>query len=83
MITLGLSEHEARSADELAAMVEVAKSRRSTAATEKNDTSSRSHGIAIITVGQPGSATAAADGDMCAPAEGRLYHLRSILLHLI
>ena len=28
------------------------------AATEKNDASSRSHGVAIITIGQPGSSSA-------------------------
>ena len=56
VITRGLSEHEVQSAAELSSLVEVAKSRRTTAATEKNDASSRSHGIAVISIGQPGSA---------------------------
>ena len=40
------------SAPELAALVEKAKARRSTAATEANETSSRSHGVGVISVKQ-------------------------------
>jgi len=57
-----LSTHAARTADELAALVALAKARRSTAATERNAQSSRSHGIGILTLGQPGEATPGADG---------------------
>ena len=57
-----LSTHAASTADELAALVALAKARRSTAATERNAQSSRSHGIGILTIGQPGEATPGADG---------------------
>jgi len=49
IVVRNVSSHVVQSADELATLVERAKSLRSTAATEKNATSSRSHGIAIIT----------------------------------
>jgi len=71
IITKGLSEHVVGSASELAELVEVAKSRRSTAATAKNDASSRSHGIGVIRIGQPGSASGASEG--ASPAEGVIY----------
>jgi kinesin family protein 2/24 len=70
-VTKGLSEHPVGSPQELHALVEVAKSRRATAATEKNDESSRSHGVAVLRVGQPGSLGAAPD--LAAPADGVLY----------
>lgn len=73
VICKGLSEHPVGSAHELAGLVEVAKSRRSTAATERNDSSSRSHGVAVLTIGEPGSARRSG-GDLGAvPTEGRLY----------
>jgi len=75
IVVKGLSTHRATSAAELQRLVAVAQARRSTAATERNDASSRSHGIAIIRVGQPGSAVAC-DGhevDTDAPAEGVLF----------
>lgn len=53
VLTRNLSEHVVRSRTDLIALVKVAQKRRSTAATEKNDASSRSHGIAILEVGQP------------------------------
>jgi kinesin family protein 2/24 len=62
VLVKGLSSHQASSPDELARLVRVAQSRRSTAATERNGASSRSHGIAIINIGQPGSAAAAGGG---------------------
>merc|ERR1719482_481039 len=48
----GLSVHAVTSAPELAALVEKAKARRSTAATEANEASSRSHGVGVISVKQ-------------------------------
>lgn len=49
-----LSEHSVSSAEELVALIGLAKAKRSVAATEMNDASSRSHGVAIFTVPQPG-----------------------------
>jgi len=57
-----LSTHSASSAEELGALVALAKARRTTAATERNAHSSRSHGVGILTIGQPGEATPGADG---------------------
>ena len=57
-----LSTHTASSAEELSALVALAKARRTTAATERNAQSSRSHGVGILTIGQPGEATPGADG---------------------
>ena len=57
-----LSAHAARTADELAALVALAKARRSTAPTERNAQSSRSHGIGMLTIGAPGEATPGAQG---------------------
>merc|ERR1719183_853433 len=48
----GLSVHAVATAAELAALVGTAKARRSTAATEANETSSRSHGVGVISVKQ-------------------------------
>jgi kinesin family protein 2/24 len=89
VLVKGLSSHQASSPDELARLVGVAQSRRSTAATERNGASSRSHGIAIINIGQPGSGSAGAaaaagggkagagatqdDGPDTAPTDGVLY----------
>merc|ERR1719446_249792 len=56
-----LSSHAVASAAELAALVETAKAQRTTAATEKNEASSRSHGVGLLRVTQP-------EG-----REGRLY----------
>jgi kinesin family protein 2/24 len=51
VITKNLSSHDAPDACSLLALVEKAQSRRTTAATEKNAQSSRSHGVGIITIG--------------------------------
>jgi len=56
VLTRNLTRHSADSAAELKKLVEVAHAKRTTACTERNDESSRSHGIAIVTVGMPGSA---------------------------
>lgn len=56
VLTRNLSSHDVRSASELERFIGVAKSRRATAPTERNATSSRSHGVGILTVGQPGFA---------------------------
>jgi len=48
-VVRNISSHVVQSSEELSTLVERAKSLRSTAATEKNATSSRSHGIGIIT----------------------------------
>lgn len=69
VITRNLSVHRVPNAEELTALVALAKSRRSTAATERNDESSRSHGIGIIRVGQPGYPPVEEGG----PQEGTLY----------
>jgi hypothetical protein len=66
------------SAAELSALVEVAKARRTTAATAMNDASSRAHGVAVITVGQRGLQVEGGGGGesgvvAAGPAEGRLY----------
>jgi hypothetical protein len=50
VITRNLSEHAAPDARTLLSLIEVAQSRRSTAATERNATSSRSHGGAVQVV---------------------------------
>jgi len=47
---LHLSEHLAQTPDQLGEMIEFAKACRTTASTERNDSSSRSHGIAIMKV---------------------------------
>ena len=49
IVVRNISSHVVQSSEELSTLVERAKSLRYTAATEKNATSSRSHGIAIIT----------------------------------
>ena len=49
LVVRNISSHIVYSSEELSHLVEQAKSLRSTAATEKNATSSRSHGIGIIT----------------------------------
>jgi len=48
--TINLSEHAVSNPDQLSKLVRIAQEKRSTAATEMNDTSSRSHGVAIIRV---------------------------------
>jgi len=70
VMTRNLSEHVAGSRAELVALVGVAQSRRRTEATEKNDTSSRSHGVAILEVGPLGSGSGSGLGDL---SPGRLY----------
>jgi len=66
--------HPCSSSRALEKLVSVAKSRRATACTEKNDESSRSHGVAVLTVGQPGSAQEPAGGEHhFAPMDGVLY----------
>ena len=69
VITRNLAAHECRDSTSLAGLVEQAKSRRTTAATERNAESSRSHGVAIIKIGQVGSPSFADGG----PLEGVLY----------
>ena len=49
-----LSTRHVGSAGELQKYIAVASSRRATAPTERNRSSSRSHGVAILTIGQPG-----------------------------
>ena len=70
---LGLSDTICSSAAELQEQMTVAQARRSTAATERNATSSRSHGIAILRV----STTTTAGGGVVegapTPAPGVLY----------
>jgi len=66
-VVKNLSEHITASSEDLSALIEVAKSHRSTKATEKNATSSRSHGVGIIKVGHVGFD--AGQG----PADGLLY----------
>jgi len=56
VLTRNLSTHEVSSASEFERLISVAKSRRATAPTERNATSSRSHGVGILTIGQPGFA---------------------------
>ena len=68
VVTRNLSTHRAASHDELAALVKIAQGRRATASTERNDESSRSHGIAVLTVGR-----APAEGEEVKPAPGVLY----------
>ena len=62
VMTRNISEVVCSTPEELARMVEVAKSHRTTAATERNHASSRSHGVATITV-----------TDVNTRIEGRLY----------
>ena len=62
-----LSVHQATSDSALSALVEVAKSHRRTKTTDKNNTSSRSHGVGIIKVGHMGYEPG------MGPAEGVLY----------
>ena len=62
-----LSVHHAGSGSALSAMIDVAKSHRTTKATEKNATSSRSHGVGVIKVGHLGYEAG------MGPTEGVLY----------
>ena len=71
MLIRNLTRHSAANAAELKKLVDIAHAKRTTACTERNDDSSRSHGIAIVTVGMPGSADTEA-GAM-APTSGSLY----------
>lgn len=64
-----LSEHAVTSAEQLLGLVEQAKSQRTVAATEKNDASSRSHGVAIFTISQGGEEGKEAHR----PQDGKLY----------
>ena len=48
-----MTSHSVHNADELSALIARANATRSTAATKKNETSSRSHGVAIINVTNP------------------------------
>ena len=54
VLTRGLSTHAFSSRKGLEGLIAVAKSRRATAPTERNATSSRSHGVGILSIGQPG-----------------------------
>lgn len=67
--TLGLSETLCASADELKSQMAVAQARRATAATERNATSSRSHGVAILRVTHHNHQSATG----VSPAPGVLY----------
>ena len=49
-----LTEHVVTSAELLLKLIEKAKAQRRTAATEQNDASSRSHGVALFTIGEKG-----------------------------
>jgi len=73
VIVKNLSSHKAVDATALQRLVAKAQGLRSTAATERNDESSRSHGVAIITIGQPGSLDADASSAAYSPADGTLY----------
>lgn len=77
VITRNLSEHPAPDADALLALIHVAQSRRSTAPTERNAASSRSHGVGIITVGS--SLSVAEDESQ----EGAYYGPRPGVLYVI
>ena len=66
-VVKNLSEHLTSCSGDLSALIDVAKSRRTTKATEKNDTSSRSHGVGIVRVGHVGFEAGTG------PAEGVLY----------
>jgi len=68
VLTRNLSSHDVDSAAALERLIEVAKSRRATAPTERNAASSRSHGVGILTVAQPGFAI----DDVEAPRAGVL-----------
>lgn len=70
-----LSEHIATDRSGLEKLVAVAQSHRNTASTERNEGSSRSHGIAILDIGQAGSGSdnASIDSDVPSPSPGRLY----------
>jgi len=71
VLTRNLSIHAAANAAELGRLVKVAQSKRSVACTARNDESSRSHGVAIVTLGPPGSKEAPEEA--YAPAHGVLY----------
>lgn len=64
-----LSEHVARSASDLKSLIDIAKSFRATAATERNAESSRSHGIGIFRIFHSTSSNDVDGG----PAPGVLY----------
>ena len=57
VLTRNLSQHAVTSAADLSRLIGVAKARRATAPTERNATSSRSHGVGLLHVGHPGVAT--------------------------
>jgi len=67
METRNLVEVECRTAAEFTAKVEAAKAMRATECTERNATSSRSHGVGIITIG-PATAAAVVSGTKAAAA---------------
>jgi kinesin family protein 2/24 len=69
--TLGLSETPCTSADELKSQMAAAQARRATAATERNATSSRSHGVAILRVTHNRHSAGSVSG--VSPAPGVLY----------
>jgi kinesin family protein 2/24 len=79
--TRNLVHVQCGTAGELRAQVELAKSRRATESTERNATSSRSHGVGIVTVSpvlapQKAAAAAGAEGVQTLPQQptaGRLY----------
>ena len=72
VITRNLSEHPAPDAATLLSLIQVAQSRRSTAPTERNATSSRSHGVGIITIGSSLTADDEEE-DVYGPRPGVLY----------
>ena len=71
VLTRNLTSHACASVEELHALVELAKSKRKTAATERNEQSSRSHGIGIIEIG-PDLVLGDADSTLPRPAAGKL-----------
>ena len=73
VIVRGLTSHAAPDAPALRRLVAQAQRLRSTAATERNAASSRSHGVAILTVGPPGSLDFDEAAAANAPAAGKLY----------
>ena len=68
--TLGLSSRMCTTATQLQSLVTIAQTRRATQATEKNATSSRSHGIAIMKVHNHVSSS---HGNSILPTPGVLY----------
>jgi hypothetical protein len=70
VLTRNLSVHLCEAPGQLQKLVVAAQRRRATACTAKNDESSRSHGVAIITLGPIASAADTADNAAYAPGGG-------------